>query len=153
MLRIPYCLESGLTDSSKTISPTHRPHSTPQKHYFPASGTHFCYRLSKAQYLVWLRGLGKLKTFIDLTGSQSCDLPACSTVPQSLHHRMPHPALYITDNTTLRNQHCNNKKFYKSGGLAQEWTTRSTAGRVKYLLIPSMVLFGRMLPNVHSSIH
>jgi hypothetical protein len=22
--------------------PTHRPHSTPQKYYFPASGTHFC---------------------------------------------------------------------------------------------------------------
>jgi hypothetical protein len=33
----------------------------PQKHYFSASGTHFCYRLSKPQGLVWPEGLGKLK--------------------------------------------------------------------------------------------
>jgi hypothetical protein len=26
----------------KVVSPTHRPHSTPQKYYFYVSGTHFC---------------------------------------------------------------------------------------------------------------
>jgi hypothetical protein len=38
MLRIPHCLDNLLTD----VIPTHRPRSTPQKHYFHASGTHFC---------------------------------------------------------------------------------------------------------------
>jgi hypothetical protein len=30
---------------------------------------------------VWLEGLGKLKKFIDLVGSRTCDHPACSIVP------------------------------------------------------------------------
>jgi hypothetical protein len=42
MSRIPHCLDNGLTESGKVVSPTHRPRSTPQKHYFLASGTHFC---------------------------------------------------------------------------------------------------------------
>jgi hypothetical protein len=47
------CLDNPITDGSKADSPKHQPHSTPQKHYFSASGTHFCYRLSKHQGLVW----------------------------------------------------------------------------------------------------
>jgi hypothetical protein len=35
--------------------------STPQKHYFSASGTHFCWRLSKPQGLAWPEGIGKSK--------------------------------------------------------------------------------------------
>jgi hypothetical protein len=42
MLRMPRCLDNLLTDGGKVVSPTHRPHSTPQKHYFSASGTHYC---------------------------------------------------------------------------------------------------------------
>jgi hypothetical protein len=42
MLRIPHCLDNRLTDGSKVVIPTHRPRSTPQKHNFSASGTHFC---------------------------------------------------------------------------------------------------------------
>jgi hypothetical protein len=42
MLWIPYCLDNGLTDSGKVVSLMRRPRSTPQKHYFSASGTHFC---------------------------------------------------------------------------------------------------------------
>jgi hypothetical protein len=38
-LRIPHRLDN---DGSKVVSLTHWPHSTPQKHYFSASGTHFC---------------------------------------------------------------------------------------------------------------
>jgi hypothetical protein len=47
MLRIPHCLESRLTDGGKIVSPTRRPHSTPQTDYFSASGIHFCQRLSR----------------------------------------------------------------------------------------------------------
>jgi hypothetical protein len=31
------CLDSRLRDGGKVVSPTHRPHSNPQKHYFSAS--------------------------------------------------------------------------------------------------------------------
>jgi hypothetical protein len=64
MLRIEHRLDNRLTDGGKFVSPTHRLRSTPQKHYFSASGTHFCKRLSKPQGLVRLRGLGKLKNVI-----------------------------------------------------------------------------------------
>jgi hypothetical protein len=57
MLRIAHRMDNGLTDGSKVFSPTHRP----QKHYFSASGTHFCYSLIKPQGLVRLEVLGKLK--------------------------------------------------------------------------------------------
>jgi hypothetical protein len=63
MLRNPRCLHNRLTDGDKVVSPTHRPRSTPLKHYFSATGTRFCYRLSKFQGLVQLEGLGKLKKF------------------------------------------------------------------------------------------
>jgi hypothetical protein len=42
MLRIPHCLYNRLTDGGKFVSPAHRPHFTPQKHYFSVSDTHFC---------------------------------------------------------------------------------------------------------------
>jgi hypothetical protein len=54
MLRIPHCLVNRLTDGGKLVSLTHRPRSTQKKHYFSASGTHFCLRLSKHQSLVLL---------------------------------------------------------------------------------------------------
>jgi hypothetical protein len=34
MLRIPHCLDNWLADGGKVVNPTHRPRSTPQKHYF-----------------------------------------------------------------------------------------------------------------------
>jgi hypothetical protein len=39
MLRIPHCLDNRLTDGGEVVSLTHRPRSTPHKH-FSASGTH-----------------------------------------------------------------------------------------------------------------
>jgi hypothetical protein len=33
MLRIPHCLDSGLTDGGEVVSLTHRPRFTPQKYY------------------------------------------------------------------------------------------------------------------------
>jgi hypothetical protein len=61
MLRIPHCLDSRLTDGGKVEIPKCRQRSSTQKQYFSASGTHFCYWLSKPQGLVRLEGLGKLK--------------------------------------------------------------------------------------------
>jgi hypothetical protein len=35
-------LDNRITDGGKVVSPTHRPHTTPQNHYyFYVSGTHF----------------------------------------------------------------------------------------------------------------
>jgi hypothetical protein len=81
MLGIPHCLGSRLTDGGKVVSLMHCPCSAPQKHYFYASGTHFCWTLTKPDGLVLLEGLGKLKTFLHLIGSRTHDLPACSIAP------------------------------------------------------------------------
>jgi hypothetical protein len=95
MLRIPYYLDNQLTDGVKVVSPKHQPRSTPQKHYFSsvnyfsASDTHFYWRLSEPQGRVRPEGLGKLKKSIDLMGSRTDSLPACSIVPQPLRYRMP----------------------------------------------------------------
>jgi hypothetical protein len=61
-------LDNRLTDGGKIVSPTHRPRSTPKKHYFSACGTHFWWRLSERQGPVRLEGLGELKKFIHLIG-------------------------------------------------------------------------------------
>jgi hypothetical protein len=62
MLRIPHCLDNGLIDGGKVVSPTHRPHFTAKKHYsFYVSGTHFCQRLSKQEGLVRQEGLDRFK--------------------------------------------------------------------------------------------
>jgi hypothetical protein len=61
MLRIPHFVDTQLTDGGNVVSPTHRPRSTPQKHYFSASGTHLCQRLSEPQGPVLPEGLGTLK--------------------------------------------------------------------------------------------
>jgi hypothetical protein len=42
VLRIPHCLGNRLTDGGEVVSPTHRPHFTPHKHFSNVSGTHFC---------------------------------------------------------------------------------------------------------------
>jgi hypothetical protein len=34
MLRIPHCLDTRLIDSGNVVSPMHRSHFTPQKHYY-----------------------------------------------------------------------------------------------------------------------
>jgi hypothetical protein len=75
--RIPRCLDNRLRDGVKVVSLMRRPRSTPQKHYFCVSDTHFCYRLSKLQDLVRPEGLGKLKKkiIIHLIGSRTRDLP------------------------------------------------------------------------------
>jgi hypothetical protein len=61
MLRIPHCVDNPLTDGGMVVSLTHRPFHTSQKHYFSASGTHFCNNLINLQGLIRLEGLSKLK--------------------------------------------------------------------------------------------
>jgi hypothetical protein len=80
MLRIPHCLENRLIDGGKAVNLTHRQRSTHPNHSFSASGTRFCYRLSKPQDLVRLERLGKLKQFIHLIVFRTRDLLACSVV-------------------------------------------------------------------------
>jgi hypothetical protein len=61
MLRIPYCPDNLLTDGGKVVNPTHRPHFTPQKHYyFYVSGTHSvrgCFSGQNADFAIVLAGL------------------------------------------------------------------------------------------------
>jgi hypothetical protein len=68
MLRIPHCLDNRLTDGGEVVRLTRRPRSTPQKHFFPASGIHFCLRLNKLQGLVRPEGLGELKNSLTSSG-------------------------------------------------------------------------------------
>jgi hypothetical protein len=42
MLRILHYLDNRLTDGGEVVSPTHRPLSTPQKHYFSVSVSYLC---------------------------------------------------------------------------------------------------------------
>jgi hypothetical protein len=42
ILRILHCVDNWLTDGGKVVSPMHWPRFTLEKHYFSASGTHFC---------------------------------------------------------------------------------------------------------------
>jgi hypothetical protein len=42
MLRVPHFLDNRLTDGGEVVSLAGQPRSTPQKHYFSASVTHFC---------------------------------------------------------------------------------------------------------------
>jgi hypothetical protein len=80
MLSILQCLDNRLTDGEEVVSTTRRPRSTPPKHYFSVSDTHFCQRLSKSQGLVRPEGLRNLKKLIHLIGFRTRDLPACSIV-------------------------------------------------------------------------
>jgi hypothetical protein len=64
MLRIPHCLDNRLTDGGKVVSPTHLPHTTPQKHYLSVSGTNFCYKLTNPQGLMRPEGLDTFKNSV-----------------------------------------------------------------------------------------
>jgi hypothetical protein len=90
MLRMPPCLDNRLTDGGKVVSPTHRPRSTPQILLFILLVLITVKELSKLQGLVRLEGLAKLQKFIHLIGSRTRDFPACSIVPQPLHHSVAH---------------------------------------------------------------
>ena len=65
-------------EGGKVVSPTHRrplpPGNTP--------GTHFCYRLSWPQGHSAAGRIMSIKNSNDTIGNRTCDLPACSAVPQ-----------------------------------------------------------------------
>jgi hypothetical protein len=102
MLIIPHCRDNRLTDGGKVVSPTHRPRSDRQEHHFSASGTHFCWRLSKRQGPVRPERLGKLKKIIKLVGSPTCDLLAhcLNDYAKSSLSRDVRPSLHRADFTS-----------------------------------------------------
>jgi hypothetical protein len=55
--------------------------------------------MSKPQGLVRPEGLGKLIKIINLIGSRTHDLPACSIMPHPLSYRITLP---VTDNSLVR---------------------------------------------------
>jgi hypothetical protein len=71
------------------VAPLRRLHFSPEKHYFSASGTNFCYRLSKPQGLVQLEGLGNLKKIILL--------PRQELTPSHAGYSQSHGGYIITD--------------------------------------------------------
>jgi hypothetical protein len=125
MLRIPHCLQSRqyAHHGGNVVSPTHWTLSTPQEHYFFASGTHFCYELSKPQGLVRAKGLVKLKKIIHSIRSRIRDLQACNIVPQQLRYSVA-PTTCTT--TTTYN---NNNNDIPLPGLVRKVSTCSLRNR------------------------
>jgi hypothetical protein len=82
MLRIPYCIDNRPTNGGKVVSPTHRPHFTPQKYYFSASGTGWVnQRLVRAE-IMWIE-----REFMHPIGSRTRDFPdsaSNTTQPRAL---------------------------------------------------------------------
>jgi hypothetical protein len=83
MLRIPNCLDNRITDGGKVVSFTHRPRSTPQKHNFSASGTHFSQMVCKLRGLVRQEGIDKFKNSFSSSG---LDPATFRLVAQCLNH-------------------------------------------------------------------
>jgi hypothetical protein len=62
-------------------------HFIPQKHYFSASGAHFCWQLSKPQGPVWSEELGKsIKSFTssDLSSFTQNLMQTCCSILASI---------------------------------------------------------------------
>jgi hypothetical protein len=102
MLRIPHCLDNRLRDAGEVVSLTHRPRSTPQKHFFLLLIL-ISVRGCKPQGLVRSEGLGKSKTFIHHIGSRSRGLLTCSTVRQPRVPRTEHIKIWLQ--TLVRRRH------------------------------------------------
>jgi hypothetical protein len=77
-IRIPHFLGNRLTDGGE-VSLTHRPRSTPQKHFLVPISVR---GRVNSRAIVWLDGFGKLKNSSDLIGTRKRDLAACSKMPQ-----------------------------------------------------------------------
>jgi hypothetical protein len=77
--RLPHFLDDRLRDGAEVVSLTRRPPFALRK----ISGTHFCYRLSRPQGHSAAGKIRSIEKSNDLIGIRTCDLPACSIVPQS----------------------------------------------------------------------
>jgi hypothetical protein len=79
MLRLPYFLKNRLTDGGEVVSLMYRPPFTPMK----IPGTYFCSKLSLLQGLRAAGRIRSIEKYNYLIGNRTCDLLACSIVPQS----------------------------------------------------------------------
>jgi hypothetical protein len=79
-LRLPHFLDNQQTDDGEVVSLTcwSARHPTPRK----IPGTHFCYRLCRPQGHIVAGRIKSIEKSNDLTGNRTCNLLACSTVPQ-----------------------------------------------------------------------
>jgi hypothetical protein len=92
MLRIQHCLDNRLTDGGKVVSLMHRPCSTPQKHYFSASGTNFA-----ASVVLWSEFLDtdpgsgfdsrRYQIFLEVVGLEWGPLSLVSTTEKLLERK------------------------------------------------------------------
>jgi hypothetical protein len=74
MLRIPHCIDNGLTDGGKVVSPTHRPLLYSPETLFLFFWYSFLLEAELTPGPSAPEGLGKLIKIIHLIGSQTCDL-------------------------------------------------------------------------------
>jgi hypothetical protein len=75
--RIPYCLDNRLIDSSKVVSPKHRPHFATQ------GNSWYSFLRGSIGPMVMMRqeGFGELEKFNNLIGFRTHNIPVCSLVP------------------------------------------------------------------------
>jgi hypothetical protein len=71
-------LDNRLTDGGGVVSLTRQPPFTTRK----IPGTHVGYRLSRPQGRNAAGRFRSIEKYSDLIGNRTCDLPACSIVPQ-----------------------------------------------------------------------
>jgi hypothetical protein len=74
----PHFLDDQFTDGSERVSLMQPPPFTPRK----IPGTHFCYSLSQPQGHSAAGRIKSIEESNDLIRNQTCDLLACSIVPQ-----------------------------------------------------------------------
>jgi hypothetical protein len=82
MLRIPYWLDSRLTDGGEVVSPTHRPLSTPKKHFFFSFWYSFMLEADQKSGPSVAERIRYSEKFNDFIRTQTHDLGACGIVPQ-----------------------------------------------------------------------
>jgi hypothetical protein len=126
MLRIPHCLDNRLTDGGK-------------KHYFSASGTHFCYRLRKPQDLVRPEGSRKLKQ--NSFTSSGLEPATFRLVAQCLSH-------YATSCLRYKDLECRNSKHKLKNGRG---TKRIFEHQLKVEYTPALGIFSFQLENSFAS--
>jgi hypothetical protein len=86
---LTHFLDNQVTHGGVVFSPIYRPPFTPRIPF-----THSCQRLSQPQGHSAAGRMRSIEKISDLTGNRTCNLPACSIVPQST--ALPRSRIIIT---------------------------------------------------------